>query len=578
MPLYLKEVQAPSADEYFNQPERVGSNDAASAAFDLGQKDNALSLVQRYFTEKSYQNQGATDLSPDEANKMYPDMPEPFREPINPYIAQMRHDDEMERRNLQAKIAQGPQDSWTRTKVMGAGMLAHLVDPLELGAGMLIGAGAGRIAAAGFLGQGLKTAAVATRAGEATLAQGLAYDAVEAGAGGVIQSAGQEGFQAVVQNQEQMPDFRSYHDVGADILVGGMMGFGLQFGVRGLARGISHGIEFSQRGLGRFFEGTSPEAKTLVYRNMVHSYETNSLPITESIVRAIEQETNVPHAATGYEFSPILPKGSLEGKKFYTVEGKALGNDYGLGGTHVSDNPAVANAAATRGLSDGPSSMHEVSIKDLNPVELNKPFDPTIGEQISSILKKADVLNVDPKISKAADVLENVRNAVDSGAIPESVLNDVKKVIQDAGYDSLVSDGAKFGSSEHAPHNHITLLDETKMKPVKEFKADSNIINSPTEKDLAQVQNQMERPKEFLGYEQEYQKIKQELKDYNPENFSDVRKTVESGFEQAKELEKQGLLDAEDLKAIDEAKAILKESDTGSVLLKAFKSCAIGTT
>lgn len=572
----LKTVESSdrSFDDYMGQAPMVSSSEATDAAYDLAWQDSAVGLVARYNANKQFESSGAKPLTPDEANKMYPDMDEPFRDPVNPYVAQMKHDTVTGRRELEQKIQEGPQDRWTKTKVFGAGMLAHMADPIEFGAGAIVGWGVGGLMAEGAFGAGAAKIAGSVASKTATIGEHLAYDAAQGGGGAFVQSVAQEGAQKVVEGNEGIVDPRSNYEIATDVLFGTVAAFGMQSG----GKLISHGLGFGMEGTKRFLRGTSPEADLVIARNIVASVEREAVPNVRPILDAIARETNVPHEAVGYDFVPFKG-GSLEGKKLFTAvpshDGSvtaALGNDYGFG-THITDNPGVANAAANRGFADGAGTLREVAISDLKPLNIDGPFEPNLAKEISGILKRADV-DIDPLTSSASDMLSYVRNAVDAGILDESSFNDVQVAIKGAGYDSLISEGRNMDGVDHLPHNHITLLDDGKMEVKGDYAPNNKLVENPSDKDIADFQKQAEQPKRLFQddtYDQTRTRVEEDMQSLS---VSDNRKQLDIDMEALTSLKDQGLVTDADIVKVKE---LIAQADDSHKALLNYAACVRNT-
>src|SRR5690606_6822873 len=133
--------------------------------------------------------------------------------------------------------------------------------------------------------------------------------------------------------------------------------------------------------------GTSPEADLAIARQNVAATMTDTRPDFNPMREALAKETSVKPQEFGkgeYTFQ----KGSVEGKTLYVATKDhvsdlrsgsrlPLGDDYGFG-THLSDNPGVANAAAARSMADSPGAVHGVEVAGLKAVDLDVPIESPI--------------------------------------------------------------------------------------------------------------------------------------------------------------------------------------------------------
>lgn len=573
-----------SFEEYQNKEAIVSSSDATSAAFDLAWRDTAVGLWARSDAIDELESGGAPKITADEANKLYPYLDEPFSEDVNPYVARLKADQQLEKQELQRKMSLGPEDNWTKSKMFGAGLVAHLLDPVEFGAGSIVGWSIGGAASAGMLGQGAKTIATTAAAPGAKLGSRLAFDAIEGAGGALIENVVQEGAQKAVEFKEGVVDERSNAEIATDILYGSIAAFGLQAVPKSIARGVDLGFE----GTKRMLRNTSPEADLAIARHTMAAAETGNLPDITPLQHTLAKETDVNPGNFGretYVHTPtqILPDGTanLEGKKFYIAKeapapnaaSKALGEDFGIGGTHITDNPGVANAASARSMSDSVGEIQEVSVQALRPLDVDKPFPPGLFEKFDKIFQDAEIGVMDYNVP-ARIVLGDIRNSVDAGVLPESVLDDVNRLLRESGHDSLISNGKSNMGVEHSPHNHITLLDDGKVTPIRSLDPDPAVVRAPTPEEVRSIQER--QPKEFLGAEDTYAKEIQAIRSSALEELNtDTQKLVNEAIEEFDYLSKQELLDEDALKVLVEIKENVKNTEDGFTMLKAFKACSM---
>lgn len=567
------------------------SGEAAEAAWDLSMPDTAVGLLARKLSMDEFSEAGTAPISPEEANKLYPDMRIPFREPINPYAAQMLYDREQEQRNLQNVIARGPTDVWSKSKQFGAGLFAHLMDPLEFGAGALSGMAIGGLAVRGAFGVRASIATdLVAQGARVPLGVRLGVNAGEAILGGVVENTAQEAAIAAVEGQEGLPNSRTtgevFGEIGAASLAAGMFGVGIKE------------ASFHMRGLMRRLNSTSPEADLAVMRNIVQAIETDVEPDFKPIMKALAQETSITPqeagkpASAGYEFVPVMPD-TIRGKKFYlsslskvddfrTSQLADLGDSFGFG-THISDNPAVANAAAARSMADSPGAVHEVAIKgEVTPLVLDAaiPPDSQLAKSMNMILEQIDEsLPLELTGASVRDVLDTIRNAVDEEIVNESAFDVLKEELKSLGYNALIGDGRKRLGFDHSPHNHLILLDDSLLESKGAFDPDASVVKQPSAQDIEMAATKLQDPNsKFFVDTKARDASKLEVKEYLDgarEDFAKLREITDQSLEEIDSLTKQGFYtDAE----ADAMKSAIRESraraEQESILLKAFKDCA----
>lgn len=559
-------------EEWDNQPRIITQEESLQATEALAWRDTGVGLLARHMALKELESTGAKPISADEANKLYPFMDEPFREDINPYVAKMKADDYIQRQELQEKIALGPQDGWTKAKQFGVGALAHMMDPLEFVAAQGVGLALGGLAVQGALG---------ARAAQASRAGTLGYTAGEALGSSLVENIGIEGAQKFVENEEGIVDPRTKGQIATDVVVGSLFETALQAAPKA--------FRSTGPSLKSFLKQTSPEADRVIVGQVIHAADTGVIPNLEPMVKSLAQETSVDGKLVSYDYVPIKPDpqtrvASLEGKKFYIATKAidpdaptaALGDSFGFG-THLTDHPGVANAAAARGMADQVGGVSEVEISSLKPLDIEEPFPTELQESLLETLKTIEGMEgLDPNTSTAKEFLLKINDLVEEGIATIDSSIKVKQQIQAAGYDSLISNGKTRAGFEHTPHNQITLLDDTKIKQVADYDANPEIRNDPKGSDLDEYKQQFEKPKKFLEDPDTYQKQVAELEEFDAQAASDLGKELDTVLEDMKLLEAQGNMTEADLKVFEEARNDIARAEQFSTIVKAFKSCVLG--
>jgi hypothetical protein len=575
IPLKVSQGQDPSFEEYLNQDQYVDSSLASDAAFNLAWKDSAVGLWARNDAVNELKDLGGKKLSPEEANEMYPWMETPFKEEVSPALAMHLAEQDKEKFDLKRKMDQGPTDAWSQTKQFGAGVLAHMLDPIEVGAGMLTGWGIGGAATRGLLGQTAKSIALKGAAEGAGIGAKLAATGAENLAGNILENVTQEGVQKLVEAKEQVVDQRTSGDIATDILINSLAATSIPIAIKS-------SVHFSAEGFKRIFRSTSPEADLAVVRHVVQSGERGGIPDSGPILKALSQETDVgTYKGVAFEYSPITrtPEGKvIFDKPFFvarSVEGsKPLGDDLGLGGTHATSNGGVANAAAARSMSDSVGEVAEVKLSELNPLDIDRAFPPEIAPTIEAELKRLgfDTREIDVNKMTAKEIIQLIRNATDSGMLDRTDLMNVRKIIEDGGYDSLISDGSSVNGFPHNKHNHLVVFDDKKLLVEKTEAADPSQVRKPPPEDLDAARKYNETPREFLDDLEATQKFEQDMEVVAIEaDRADFMDRIESDLETLQSLKDQGTLS--NPKIIDEIKQDMVEAEEGFKILKAFKHC-----
>jgi hypothetical protein len=591
-PLPTGGYAVPSVEQYDQQPAAVSQDEASKAASELSGLDTATMLYARYSSMKDLEARGGTKLSPDEANQRFPDMPVPFREPINPLVAQFQFDQFQDRQKLAEKIAMGPQDAWSRTKTWGNGLLSHLMDPVEFGAGTLIGWGAGAVVgttgagaslmARGGLMSAEKAAELGLRTGNSFLAR-TAFNAIEAGTGNLVQNAGQEVATAKVATMEgqQYDPVEGLMNVGVSTFAGTVFGVGLKEASFRLGNAWN-----------RMLKGTSPEADLPIARAVVGNLENDIRPDATPLLEGIARETDVNPKDFGlpeYHYEPVEP-GHISDRKFYvptkdasldfkTGEKLSTGDDFGMG-VQLTDNPGVANAAASRSLSDAVGAVHEVEFQgELKPVFENQVLPENLREQfraeLASIGEKDAKSMVDDMSTK--DILKTIQTAIDEGDLPPERMQVLAEEMRRQGYNALVDDGSTHMGVEHSPHNKITVLDESLLKQKATFEPEPSVINVPDQEHLESVAaRQSDLKSHTLFDDEKFKKIEARIQEMDTEasyNPTKMHQETEEMLKEVEDLVKQKLMTPSELAELKAIREEISFKEIENKLVKAAIGC-----
>lgn len=565
---------------------QVTSGDAARASFDLAWQDTATGLIARTaamgnsFTRAigvgaDLQNSGARDLSPEEANQRYPNMPTKWNQPVNPYVAQMMSDREDERAKLMATLEAGPQDIWSQTKYAGAGLLAHAMDPLEFGAAEVAGWGVGGLVSKSAWGA---RASNLVRSGVATPLERLGFHAAEAVPGNLIQSTALEAGTALVDKQEG----KAFDPVEAmkNIAVQTFFGSVLHTGIK----------EFSfqaQNRLSRFVNRNSPEADLAIARTAVSQMQQGVTPNVEPILEAIAKETDV---NDGYQYQPIV-KGEFADKSLYVATDAAdgfnpnssrhFGEEVGRG-TKVTDNAQVANAASSRAMADSEGHVWEVKAKDLNPIDLQTalPEDakPAFKEALNGVVNDKTF-----EIASPLEMMRKLNDEIDAGNIPEERITKLQEDLKQLGYNAFQNDGTSVGGYSHSPHNDLTVFDNSVLDPQKQWAGNGELRNDPTQPDIQKQIDYMKdprnrweaTPKAIDSFEENFKKF-QDSPQGKSNDFSYAENDAQAYQEHLQSLDNQGILDESGKADLEALRNFDKVQEVNKTLFKALESCTRG--
>jgi hypothetical protein len=566
-------------DSYMNQDAPTSADEAVQASKDLAAMDTVVGKGTAYWANRDLESLGGKQLSPDEANAQLP-VPVPYTKPVNAYVAQQNFDQNNERLALQHKVENGPDDLWTRTRMFGAGLIAHAMDPVEFGVGAASGWGVGRIlarpglAAATGLGQaasGLTKAGVAVGLGEATAGR-VAGHVVEAGVGNALQSAAQSVETGVVADdtRQEFHVGEQLKEAAVNTLFGTALHLGIKEGGNVASAGFDRGSAQAMK-IWRNLMKKAPEMDRAVLAHGVGAVEQMRNPDIGPLVESVAKQTDVRGEDFGgkfqYEYQPLTPEAQAQKPFFMPAESpdpasaRQIGDEIGIG-RQMTDHPGVANAA-----SEG--SVIQMDAKDLRPLSLNESSPPELHGEFRAALEGV-VENPEKFVAESTpkDVFNELWRKVDEGEATPETVQALQEQIKAKGYNSLLDDGAEVLGQEHQPHNLITLLDDEAAKPAGHFATDPEVRGAPSDETVARVQEENLREGGSL-------------RDETPDNFEDIRPDplkdtdaeVRSALEEADLLDKQGLLDPETKAEWDMLRTMADSHELEQTALKAIAKC-----
>lgn len=607
MPL-MGERELTDEEYHSQQKSEYTAGEAASASFDLAQMDTAVLLGARASMVNEFNQKGVTLIQPEEANKRYPNMPTKFIQPVNPYIAQMMSDREEEKAQLERAVELGPQDVWTKAKNFGAGIMAHMMDPVEFGVSALVGWGTGGVmtkVAPGLMGTAVKTGA-----------QRLAAHSLEAVSGNLIENTALEvaGAHVATKEGEQYDPVQGMKNVAVSTFFGSIFGIGLKEGihaafgaktapVKGLETPEVHSAgEFqiavdpvetaANNRAARFLKNTSPEADIVYARANIAAAIEGREPQIDLLAKTLAQETDVTEfthpGKVNYSYEPMTHE-NVKGRKLYlsaddvhafTPENaRMIGEEHGIG-VQLSDNPYVANAAANRAMADSKGMVWEVSADNIVPLDLNKPI-PLAERGLFEHALKGVFPDPNEAVLKMSgkDLLESLWQAIDSGKKKKVTLTQLQNSLRDYGYNSFVQDGTRNAGFDHSPHNLVTVFDHSILEPQRALPVDPEIRRNPLPQEVMEAEAGLTDVRNSAIIEPEL------LKQMEAETIADDALTMEDlmgevddkeFFAQFDQMKENGEMTPELAKQVEAVKQLDADAELEHTTLLAALNCVGG--
>lgn len=468
----LMEFTTPTQE--VQQPFReVGRLEAFDAAFDLAQLDTAMNAIARMTSLDELENSGEL-IEPEQLNKMFIDAPldEPFNRPMTEVQAVTIVERAKNRQRLAEKISRGPQDYLQTGMNFGAAAAASASDPIEFGAGMLLGAGAGWAARAGYLGTRTARMARLARANRLSPAQNLGIAFAEGFAGNLAA----EGVIASANKQENL-DY-NMGDMLANAATGAILFPGVRYGVN---RSVSFVKNFGQRAaksfdspmLGRIFNDKKPIAD-LHIRDMadeLYARHKPDLVVGENLKINLGQYVDeaLPSIEAGNSrnwFSYSVSRS----KTFDVAEANQIELDMGRNAVELSTDPGIVYNAANRKMFDDPGVVHAHridmtgvrSFDELPIKELREPFIEAMKKLGFKDKMASSMFDNSPSMRSLYD---DIRNNIDyRNKNHQKVIDEFNEASVERGVNGYFGRGGDFMGNKGRSHNSLVLLNKDNIK------------------------------------------------------------------------------------------------------------------
>lgn len=517
------------------------------ASFSLANMDTAVGTLARMFSlDEAKERQGFEKLTKDQLNERFRDDGVSFNEDMNILAAQTIVDRHREKARLQEIINSGPQTGVSKVAQFGAGALASMMDPIEATAGILVGAGLGKLALSGgaaskFIPKG-----------------GVGLAATE----GVIESTALEFGVAAANKQEQM-DYTM-----ADALSNIAMGTTGHVGFYGLVKGASRASSFLTR--------LTPSQRLANFKGYMGQLLTGKKPDIDPINRQHLRELGGKEGSSTeirYTHEPIT---EIKGKRFhhgsreYDVDlsksNVVIEDDFG-DALYLSDNPNVANGHAINSIDNSGGTVKTVELDDLRVLDADNAFPEEAFDGV-------DMQDIDLSQSGKA-VMDDVRSRMETGAMPDDTVARINSNIRKS-YDAISHTGGGYLGADTGRHNVLAVLNRDKVREIESFDARRDQLYDPSDEDLAGVTKRFEDDKTDLFYDQQtIDEFQEEFDSFERDYLNNARKAIEENESKIAELEQAGELDAEMQAEINKMQMDDIRGEQEDALIKGLFDCIL---
>lgn len=568
MPIASRPFEQSESQSYQDvyQPS-VSGGQAFAASAELAAQDTATASIYRMYTLNSLEREAQFDqkLDPEKLNEKFPGLEKPFTEAKSVRVAQEIADRQAERRRLENIINAGPKGTLQTVANFGAAMLPHMIDPIELGAGIATGAGLGVIAAR----SGIATAAIAkTAVGKvgAELASGFAGNLIT------------EPFSTIPAATAEQREY-GIKDAAFNAAVGAA-GFTAARLVGGKAFKLA-------KNLGDRALNMKERVST---SQMLEGKRIDVTPVGEMFAR----QTDIPHEQTGYTFKNLSHE-EIKTQTFHAPKQintpdikseSAMFSDHYGDGVYMTDNPAVANAAAVRGLDNAQGGIIETKISpDANLVNLDEFVSPTSkfrdavnsaleGTRNEAGLNKFDRVDLDFLSGK--QIFDYLEDQVSQGKLPESIINSVGFEAQVRGIDGYNFKADSVGDVEHSPHNAVVIFNPEKIQTGATRAPNPELIKNPTDTELRALREKQDPIRQHRDFvPDDISRLDSNIE--NPQvhelRASEIDKQADGHIEEMETADQLGILSESDKKALDGLKQDKAFSEKLSTIAKQAIGC-----
>ena len=533
------------------------------AAFELAQMDTFVSGWARNTALDEMDGPNAKKLPPEELNEKYPFVQKAFTKPMSEVAAFHLNEEGKKRYALQQKIAQGPTGSlWNQAVNLGAGVVAHAMDPVEFGVGAFASMGLSAIGslAAGskYVYGGAKTIAQ-TMAGGGTAAGRFGAEAVE----GILGNLALEPFMYNQSNRAQV-DY-SVEDAFVSVIGGGIAAPAAIFGIRKSWGGIM---------------GKSKSASGLAIKTAIGQTQEGLVPNVDLVAKAHDdfifreppKGVQLGEVRSSYRFEPMDVTKANE-KVFYVAgkpeDGRVIGEFFGEG-TYATDNPNFANNLAAHPMEDFNVDVREIRLENANLLDANLPHKELLDQIVESV-PSSRLKEILKEAGSIQDAWSKIRNRIDLD-LNDSHAKLFLEEIRHRGFDGVALTDSVKG------HNTVHLFPGTEGKAIEtaKYRPDHKSVPSLDQAELDTIRDQIRSPENKIGFDAETWKRTKDFILEEEQKFTDINALdadTEARLKSFEDLAERGILDPETKAELEAIKARRTNEKSFPEAIEDFANC-----
>ncbi len=570
---------------------------------------------------------GSPKEPPEKWNKIYPNMAVPFTQPLNAQQALFIKEQQDEVKRRQSVLALAP-DTWRNTGLgFLGGIVGHMADPVEFGAGYLIGLGVGASALGGRVLGKINPGAIADDVIKSTpqsARQAFVKSFGASFAEGVLGNIAVEPF--IAESQSQLLDYE-FEDTLISVVGGSLLFAGAIGGVNGLGTWMRNNVELHdavyKTAHDQMENGKLPNVEPLIKQEI---YETSFSPREEDGLEfdghtshtykpIFDTENQLVYAA---QLEPTGISGTLQDIKSVLDSFHKFGEELGSNIKTMTSNAFAANAAGKSGkifrirlqkmdlfdmrlplgIQKKASSSITSFMGDNMDLFRSKAIERTImkidgadeslitpaihrfGERARLGKLKGKTLNLAEEALEEAGIAVKIENLTgkqavrvlqelaEEGKLPATVMDDFHPFMKKQGLKGFVDDGSEVAGRPHSQHNVFHLFHDTQQAKMEAVLRPKKEIIPKTSKNEAQKYIESEHsPQRQAGYNQDISdKVKDRIE--RPLNRANNPEVMSKEFEDhVARLEAAG--DNPNIKK--EVEFLKKSKNTADILMDVYR-------
>jgi hypothetical protein len=483
----------------------------------------------RHFAEKGIEQDlaasGQQKISPEEANRRYPGLPNPFIEAVYPEIADLRFSEAQRRKHLQDWIDRGPNTGFAeRALGAAAGGITGLVAGGPIGGAVGVGLGAvGGLGTFSALDPANALAMVAT-GGLSKFLKIPANFYTSLGENMVANLATE--LPSYYQRRAELQDV-SLKETLANAGAGAVLGVGLHAAIGAAAE--------------RFKLLPESVREKILRQGIAQHEEGQKVDLTGTVAAQAVRESGAIEPGSGqssYVYRQLAHPSEAAHYRVYGAENDlpvALGPDFGVPGIHAVDNAVVANNIAAPTESQFEGKIQAVHVDpEAKVINLEEPLPKPLVAKAFEELKKAGMeesqISKDQLSSMTGKEVVTLLGSLEKPADAPSAMQALTEEAKSQGFD-----GYRYAQTQAGQpvDNRLFMFNEGKATPGETMTANSQVTPNTAIEERALREKQAQEPTSQADYSPDTEKLVQEQTARRPVTPEEIDPIIQAQRQQA---------------------------------------------